>query len=108
MLVVPAANSTTTSATFDDIPPVDSPTRGTTWGPGISDDFLEFYNLVFTQYYRDRQGNDELLPKKNIDTGMGLERTVQILQGKNNVYETDIFGPLIDSGCQPRRPDLRR
>ena len=81
---------------LDDIPPVDSPARGTTWGPGISDDFLEFYNLVFTQYYRDSAGNDELLPKKNIDTGMGLERTVQILQGKNNVYETDIFGPLIE------------
>ena len=81
---------------LDDIPPVDSPARGTTWGPGISDDFLEFYNLVFTQYYRNRDGTDDLLPKKNIDTGMGLERTVQILQGKNNVYETDIFGPLID------------
>ena len=81
---------------LDDIPPTDSPARGTTWGPGISDDFLEFYNLVFTQYHRDRQGNDELLPKKNIDTGLGLERTVQILQGKDNVYETDIFGPLID------------
>ncbi len=79
-----------------DIPPVDSPDRGTTWGPGISDDFLEFYNLVFTQYHRDRQGNDALLPKKNIDTGLGLERTVQILQGKNNVYETDIFNPLIE------------
>ena len=81
---------------LDDIPPVDSPDRGTTWGPGISDDFLEFYNLVFTQYHRDRQGNDVLLPKKNIDTGLGLERTVQILQGKKNVYETDIFGPLIE------------
>ena len=81
---------------LDDIPPIDSPARGTKWGPGISDDFLEFYNLVFTQYHRDRNGNDELLPKKNIDTGLGLERTVQILQGKNNVYETDIFGPLID------------
>ncbi len=81
---------------LDELPPTDSPARGTTWGPGISDDFLEFYNLVFTQYHRDRQGNDELLPKKNIDTGLGLERTVQILQGRNNVYETDIFGPLID------------
>lgn len=81
---------------LDDIPPIDSSVRGTTWGPGISDDFLEFYNLVFTQYHRDRQGNDALLPKKNIDTGMGLERTVQILQRKNNVYETDIFGPLIN------------
>ena len=81
---------------MEDLPSVDSSVRGTTWGPGISDDFLEFYNLVFTQYYRDREGNDVLLPKKNIDTGLGLERTVQILQGKNNVYETDIFGPLID------------
>ncbi len=81
---------------FDDLPPVDSPVRGTSWGPGISDDFLEFYNLVFTQYYRDRDGNDELLPKKNIDTGMGFERTCQILQGKTNVYETDVFVPLIE------------
>ena len=81
---------------FADLPPVNSPVRGTTWGPGISDDFLEFYNLVFTQYYRDRDGNDELLPKKNIDTGMGFERTCQILQGKSNVYETDVFTPLIE------------
>ena len=81
---------------FDDLPPIDSPARGTTWGPGISDDFLEFYNLVFTQYYRHRDGNDELLPKKNIDTGMGFERTCQILQGKQNVYETDVFSPLIE------------
>ena len=81
---------------FNDLPPTDSPVRGDTWGPGISDDFLEFYNLVFTQYNRDRDGNDELLPKKNIDTGMGFERTVQILQGKQNVYETDVFGPLIN------------
>ena len=79
-----------------DIPSADSPVRGTTWGPGISDDFLEFYNLVFTQFYRDREGNDELLPNKNIDTGMGFERTCQILQGKNNVYETDVFQPLVD------------
>ncbi len=81
---------------FDDLPPIDSPARGTTWGPGISDDFLEFYNLVFTQYYRHRDGTDELLPKKNIDTGMGFERTCQILQGKSNIYETDVFSPLID------------
>ena len=81
---------------LNDLPPVDSTARGTTWGPGISDDFLEFYNLVFTQYYRHRDGNDELLPKKNIDTGMGFERTCQILQGKSNVYETDVFSPLIE------------
>ena len=81
---------------MDDLPPVGSPTRGTTWGPGVSNDFLEFYNLVFTQYRRGLDGKDELLPKKNIDTGMGFERTCQILQGKNNVYETDVFSPLIE------------
>ena len=90
---------------FDDLPPIDSPVRGTTWGPGISDDFLEFYNLVFTQYYRHRDGTDELLPKKNIDTGMGFERTCQILQGKSNVYETDVFSPLIE--LVANRADLR-
>ena len=81
---------------MSDIPPIGDDSRGTTWGPGISDDFLEFYNLVFTQFNRDRDGNDTLLPSKNIDTGMGFERIVQILQGKSNVYETDVFTPLIN------------
>ena len=81
---------------LSDIPPVGHDSRGKSWGPGISDDFLEFYNLVFTQFNRDRNGNDTLLPSKNIDTGMGFERIVQILQGKSNVYETDVFSPLID------------
>ncbi len=81
---------------LSDIPPVGHDSRGKSWGPGISDDFLEFYNLVFTQFNRDRDGNDTLLPSKNIDTGMGFERIVQILQGKSNVYETDVFSPLID------------
>ena len=81
---------------MSDIPPIGGDSRGTTWGPGISDDFLEFYNLVFTQFNRDRNGNDTLLPSKNIDTGMGFERIVQILQGKSNVYETDVFTPLIN------------
>ena len=81
---------------MSDIPPIGDAARGITWGPGISDDFLEFYNLVFTQFNRDREGNDTLLPSKNIDTGMGFERIVQILQGKSNVYETDVFTPLIN------------
>ena len=81
---------------LSDIPPVGHDSRGKSWGPGISDDFLEFYNLVFTQFNRDRDGNDTMLPSKNIDTGMGFERIVQILQGKSNVYETDVFSPLID------------
>jgi alanyl-tRNA synthetase len=58
--------------------------------------FSEIWNLVFTQYNQDREGNRTLLAKPNIDTGMGLERTAAVMQGKSNVYDTDLFVPLID------------
>jgi len=58
--------------------------------------FSEIWNLVFTQYNQDENGNRTLLPKPNIDTGMGLERTVAIMQSKASVYETDLFTPLLD------------
>jgi len=58
--------------------------------------FSEIWNLVFTQYNQDREGNRILLAKPNIDTGMGLERTAAVMQGKTNVYDTDLFVPLID------------
>ena len=61
------------------------------WGPNIHEDFVELYNLVFTQYYRDLDGKDTNLPFNNIDTGMGLERTVSILNNVKSSYETDIF-----------------
>ena len=79
------------------IPPDGDPALGTTWGPNIHDDFIELYNLVFTQYYRDLDGKDTPLPKNNIDTGMGLERTICAIQGVESPYETDVFLPIVKS-----------
>ena len=59
--------------------------------------FVEFWNLVFTQYNQDKNGKRTLLPKPNIDTGMGLERTAAIMQGKVSVYETEPFASLLDN-----------
>jgi alanyl-tRNA synthetase len=57
--------------------------------------FSEIWNLVFTEYNQDRNGNRTRLPKPNIDTGMGLERIVAAYQGNPSVYDTDLFMPII-------------
>ncbi len=57
--------------------------------------FVEIWNLVFTQYDRQDEGKLVPLPTKNIDTGMGLERTISILNGFKTNYETDLFLPII-------------
>ncbi len=58
--------------------------------------FLEIWNLVFMQYNQDLEGKRTPLPRQNIDTGMGLERLTMVLQGKESVFETDMFRTVID------------
>jgi alanyl-tRNA synthetase len=60
------------------------------------DRFLELWNLVFMQFYRDENGTMTPLPKPSIDTGMGLERVAAVLQGKFNNFDCDLFTPIID------------
>ena len=65
--------------------------------PGCEcDRFLEFWNLVFPQFYKEEDGSLRELKRKGIDTGMGLERLAMILQGRSTVFETDLLKPIID------------
>lgn len=58
------------------------------------DEAVEIWNLVLMQFNRQADGSLERLPRKNVDTGAGLERLAWVLQGKNSVFETDLLDPL--------------
>ncbi len=78
---------------------------GAEGGPafGGDDRFVEFWNLVFTQYERAAGGTLSELPKKNIDTGAGFDRTLAILNGVDSVFATDFFAPLIETASRVLR-----
>ncbi len=57
--------------------------------------YLEIWNDVFMQYNKTAEGKYEPLAQKNVDTGMGLERTICVLQGVKTVYETDLFAQIL-------------
>lgn len=58
--------------------------------------FFEMWNNVFMEYDRKPDGTYEKLKQKNVDTGMGVERTSVVLQGVDNVFQTDVFAPIIN------------
>jgi alanyl-tRNA synthetase len=67
-------------------------------GPQLGDEdrYVEIWNLVFMQYNQAADGTRTELPKKNIDTGAGLERILPILQGRDSMFDTDLFAPIIE------------
>ncbi|MGW4490810.1 alanine--tRNA ligase [Streptomyces sp. NPDC004376] len=83
------------------------PAFGPEGGPAVDEDrYMEFWNLVFMQYERGegtgKSGYPILgeLPRRNIDTGMGLERMATLLQGVDNLYEIDETRPVLDRAAQ--------
>lgn len=60
------------------------------------DRWVEIWNLVFTELFQDEEGNHSPLDKKNVDTGMGLERITMVVQGKTSTFETDLLKPILD------------
>lgn len=67
---------------------------------GDADRVVEFWNLVFTQFDKDEDGNYNRLPNPNIDTGMGLERIATIMQGTNSIFEIDTIKSILDEVCE--------
>ena len=63
------------------------------------DRYVEFWNLVFSQFNNDGEGNYTELAKKNIDTGMGLERMACIMQGKTSIFEIDTVSNIMKTVC---------
>ena len=80
---------------------------GAFWGekPGDAGDrYMEFWNLVFPQFDARADGTLAPLPRAGIDTGMGIERLALIVQGRDTIFETDVFEPLVEHVLTLGRP----
>jgi alanyl-tRNA synthetase len=80
------------------------PPRGT---PTSDERWTELWNHVLMRYWREADGSLRPLPQRNIDTGMGLERLLMVLQGTRSVFETDVFEPWTTALRRLWRPDER-
>jgi alanyl-tRNA synthetase len=71
--------------------------------PGCDCGRLEFWNLVFMQFFQDEQRRRTPLPRKNVDTGMGIERAAVVAFGLKTIYDTDLFQPILRAAARIAR-----
>jgi len=74
--------------------------------------WVEIWNDVFMQYNKTKEGKYELLPRKNVDTGLGVERVTMILNGYEDIYQIELFKPVMDkiseiSGKKPNQENIK-
>ena len=82
----------------------DGPPQGT---PGSDEGWMELWNHVTMRYRRHADGGLEPLPQRGVDTGMGLERLLMVLEGKPSVFEADVFEPWLSTLPGLWQPDQR-
>src|SRR5262247_4269730 len=81
--------------------------EGAFWGeqPGDAGDrYMEFWNLVFPQFDAQADGSLKPLPRPGIDTGMGIERLALIVQGRDTIFDTDVFEPIVEHVLSLTKP----
>ena len=67
--------------------------------------YVEIWNNVFMEYFKDKNGNYTKLAQKNVDTGLGLERMAMLLQGKETPFDTELFKPVMDKLLELQKID---
>ena len=68
--------------------------------------YVEIWNNVFMEYFKDKEGKYTKLSQKNVDTGLGLERMAMLLQGKETPFDTEIFKPVMDKLSELQKVDI--